>query len=154
MSNGQPDNHLACNHDDPTCDAVAGDNACTFTFRMCFNMFGEEKRFFCNARGAVTGVEIKSPVEGNPKTRIDGENISAIEAALTKLGGGVGGYWRRSMVFYSPMAETVCTDPIPFKVALGQKAGAPIGRKVRLTYRVQSVGGRFDRDTMFFRCNP
>jgi hypothetical protein len=121
-------------------------------FRMCFNMLGVEKNFFCNARGRVTGVEIRSPVEGNPRTRVDGENVSAIEAALTKLGGKVGGYWRRSMVFYTPMAETVCTDPIPFKVTLRQKARFLSARKVRLNYKVQSVGF-FDRDNIFFRCN-
>ena len=57
------------------------------------------------------------------------------------------------MVFSSPMAETVCTDPIPFRVSLAQKAGAPFAHKVRLSYRVQAVRF-FDRDDIFFQCDP
>lgn len=154
LPSGMPDSHLACTSDDPTCDAVAGDNACTFTFRMCFNMVGHEDRFFCNAQGPVTSVQIMNPRQGTPRTRVDGENVSAIEAALVRLGGGVGGYSRRSMVFNPPLAATVCTDPIPFTVSLGQRQGSIAGRKFRLSYRVYQSVRLFDGDDIFFRCNP
>ena len=155
LPNGLPDNHLACRHDDPTCDAVAGDNACTFTFRLCFNR-EQDNRFFCKVTGPVAEVRLKIPREGSPKTRIDLENRDAFEAALMKLGGMVSGVQTRSIVFNPPLADTVCTDPVLFKLALRQnsRTQALLRRTGRLNYRAYQPDGTLDGDTLFFRCNP
>jgi hypothetical protein len=156
LANGLPDNHITCGHDDPTCDAVAGDNACTFNFRLCFNL-QPDNRFFCNVTGPVTEVRLKNPREGSPKTPIDLENRDAFEAALMQLGGMVSGVKKtRSIVFNPPLADTVCTDPVLFKLALRQnsRTQALLRRTARLKYGVYQSDGTLDGDTIFFRCTP
>jgi hypothetical protein len=156
LANGLPGNKLVCRHDDPTCDAVAGDAACTFTFRLCFNR-RQDNRFLCNAAGPVTEVRLRRPREGRPTTAIDLENRDAFEAALMKLGGRVGGVSRtRWIVFNPPLEDTVCTDPVPFKLALRQnsRTQALSQRTARLNYRAYQSDGTLDGDTIFFRCTP
>lgn len=155
-SNDLPDNHISCTRDDPTCDAVAGDKACTFTFRICFNLINLENRFVCTAAGPVTQVYLHSPLEGAPRTPIDVANRDAFEAALIKLGGVVGGFRRRVVDFNPPLADTACTDPIPFKIALRQnpKTLALSGANFRVNWHVFRPTGRFDGDHLYLRCNP
>lgn len=156
LPNGLLDNHLVCSHDNPTCDATMGDNACTFTFRLCFNLKSQENRFLCDRQGPVTEVRLTNPPEGLPRTSVDRENVDAFEAALLNLGAKVGGFNRRSMVFNPPLASTVCTDPIRFTVALRQNARTLtlFRRRFRLNYWVYQSTGLFDGDRIFFECNP
>jgi hypothetical protein len=156
LPNGLPDNYLACSQNNPTCDATLGDNACTFTFRICFNLRSNEDRFFCRTDGPVTEVRLNNPRAGAPRTAVDQENITAFETALANLGGKVGGFNRRSMVFNPPVPDAVCTDTIAFKVALRQnpKTLKLSARKFSLKYLVYSARGVRDVDRISYRCNP
>lgn len=156
LTNGLPDNSLACSQNNPTCDATPGDNACTFAFRICFNLRSNENRFFCRTDGPVTEVRLSNPPAGRARTAVDQENITAFETALANLGGKVGGFNRRSMVFNPSLPDTVCTDTIPFKVTLRQnpKTLKLSARKFSLKYLVYSARGVRDVDRITYRCNP
>jgi hypothetical protein len=154
--NGLPDNHIVCQVDDPTCDTVIGDKACTFTYRLCFNLQPVDDRYLCNAKGPVTEVRLIHPHEGSPKDDVDEANRDAFEGALMDLGGAISGFKRRSIAFNPPLADTVCTGPIPFTLALRQspKTLAYAARKFRFNYWAYQTVGRRDGDHIFFRCNP
>lgn len=155
--NGLPDNHVTCTHNDPTCDAVAGDDACTFTYRICFNLITLEKRFVCNAEGPVTNVFLHFPNEVKPKTSFDTENRDAFEAALIELGGVVDFAFKgRSIAFNPPLAGSVCTRSIPYKLPLLQNAKtlAFSARKARVNWHVYRPTGRFDGDHLYLKCKP
>ena len=157
LPNGLPDNHLVCRNDDPICDATLGDKACTFVFRLCFNLGAIENRFLCPGPiGPVTGVHLKYPSEGRPRTPIEIENRDAFEAALIKLGGSVSGFQKRSITFTPPLTASVCTDPIPFKLPLRQDSRTLklSGRKFRVNWLVFQPVGTFDGDHLFLGCNP
>ena len=156
--NGLPDNHFACKRDDPTCDAVLGDDACSFSYRICFNLKSVEDRFVCTAEGPVTNVTLHDPLEFNPGSAVKTENRDAWETAMLKLpGASVGAFKRRSITFNPPLAAMVCTDAILAKINLRQnpRTLAFSGRKVRLNWHVyRQSGGSFDGDHLFLRCNP
>ena len=156
LPNGLPDNYLACSHNDPICDATLGDDACTFTFSICFNLRSSENRFICSADGPVTEVRLDNPRAGAPRTAVDQENITAFETALANLGAKAGGFNRRSMVFNPSMPDGVCTGPIPFKVTLRQNSRTLTlsARKFSLKYLVYSASGALDVDRISYRCNP
>jgi hypothetical protein len=156
LTNGLPDNHITCKHDDPTCDSVTGDNACTFAYRLCFNR-SQDNLIFCTVAGPVSEVQLKKPPEGSPRTLSDLQNRDAFEAALVKLGGMVSGVNKtRSILFNPPLADTVCTDTILFQLALRQnsRTQALLQRTARLFYRAYQSDGTLDSDTIVFRCNP
>jgi hypothetical protein len=155
LPNGLPDNHLTCKSDDPTCDAVVGDNACTFTFRICFNLSGEN-RFQCRARGPVSAIYLHAPNENKPRTEVNTENRDAFEAALMQLGGVLSGFKQRSISFVPGLADTVCTEPIPWTVPLkqNQRTLALSRRKVRVNWHVYGSTRGFDGDHLYLRCDP
>lgn len=100
---------------------------------------------------------MKNPNQGSPRTVIDRENRDAFEAALMKLGGLVSdAQGTRSIVFNPPLAATVCTDPVLFKLALRQNSRTQVlsKRTARLVYRAYQPDGTFDGDTIFFQCTP
>lgn len=155
--NGLPDNHFACKRDDPTCDAVLGDDACTFVYRICFNLKTVEDRFVCSATGPVTNVFLHVPLEYRPGSSVNTENRDAWEAALLKLpGASVGAFKKRSITFNPPLADTICTDSIPYKIPLTQnpRTLAFLGHRVRVNWHAFWAGGHFDGDHLFLRCNP
>jgi hypothetical protein len=154
--NGLPDNHIVCSNDDPRCDATIGDKACTFIFSICFNLIDRDQRFVCDARGPVTAVHLRLPNEARPKTDMNTENRDAFETALKALGGTISGFRTRSIAFDPPLADTVCTGPIRFKLALRQNPRTLVfsARKFRINYQVFRPAGRFDGDDLFLRCNP
>lgn len=155
--NGLPDNHIACTRDDPTCDAVLGDAACTFTFSICFNLIDVEKRFSCKSAGPVTNVFLHVPLEYRPGSAVNTQNRDAWEAALLKLpGASVGAFKKRSIGFNPPLAAMICTDPIPYTIPLVQnpRTLAFSGRRVRVNWHAYRAGGHFDGDHLFLRCNP
>lgn len=155
--NDLPDNHVECKVDDPTCDAVLGDKACTFNLRICFNLINLDKRFFCTAKGPVTAARLRNPPEGSPRSAADGENVNAFETALMKLGGIVSNGKKRSIVFNTPLTDPICTDAIPFKIPLRQSARTPgvfSARTFRVNWWIYQAVGRFDGDHVYLRCDP
>ncbi len=157
--NGLPDNSIACKDDDPICDfgTPTGDRTCTFMYQVCLNLMSVEKRFPCTkGAGPIIEVRLLDPPEGNPKPGLPLENRDAFEAALLKLGGVIGGFKKRSVVFSPPLGDTVCTDLVPFKVRVKQspKTLAFKPGKSRLWYKMFRLVGPFDGDHFFFRCNP
>jgi hypothetical protein len=155
--NRLPDNHVGCTRDDPTCDAVLGDAACTFTYSICFNLIDVEKRFLCKSAGPVTKILLHAPSEYNPGSAVNEENRDAWEAALLKLpGASLGTFRRRSIAFNPPLADLICTEPIPFTVALRQnpRTLAFSGRRVRVNWHAYRPAGHYDGDHLYLRCNP
>jgi hypothetical protein len=155
--NGLPDNHFACTRDDPTCDAVLGDDACTFTYHICFNLKAVEDRFVCNATGPVTGVFLHIPLEYSPGSLMNTENRDAWEAAILKLpGASISAIKRRSITFNPPLTDPICTDPIPHKIMLKQNPRTLtfFGRTIRVNWHTFRPSGSFDGDHLFLRCNP
>jgi cysteine-rich repeat protein len=81
---GMPMNRQACTDGDSTCDFnAAGDNACTFHVKLCFNV--TERRFQC------APIDVASVQLSAPRTAIDRANRDALETALKGLGGSVRG---------------------------------------------------------------
>ena len=152
LPNGLPDNHLACSPDDPTCDAIPGDQACTFSFRICFNIVNES-RYECRIRGPVTLTYLHVPNESKPKT-FNIANVNAFEAAMIQLGGTISSFKGRSISFAPPLAETVCTEPILWTVPLKQRTTSVARRKVRINWHTFGSTRGFDGDHLFLRCNP
>lgn len=156
LPNGLPDNHITCKSGDPICDAVLGDNACTFAFQICFNLINKESRFQCRARGPVSLVFLDAPKEAKPKD-FNIENRDAFEAALINLGGVISGFKGRSISFVPPLlADTVCTEPIPWTVPLlkNNRTGALRRHKVRVNWHAYGSTRGFDGDHLYLRCDP
>lgn len=155
LPNGLPNNHLTCKMDDPTCDAVLGDKACTFDFRICFNLMSDT-RFQCSARGPIGGVYLRTPNENNPKTPFNLQNRDAFEAALMGLGGVLSSFKQRSISFTPPLAGTVCSETIPWLVPLkqNQKTFAVRSREVRVNWHTYGSTRGFDGDHLYFKCTP
>jgi hypothetical protein len=156
LPNGLPDNHITCKADDPACDAVLGDKACTINFRVCFNLIDLEERFICTAAGPVTNVYLHAPLQNRPSKPFDVENRDSWEAVILKLGGTISAFKKRSIGFNPPLADTVCSDTIPWKVPLRQNSRtlALSPRKTRINWHVYRLTGFFDGDHLFLRCTP
>ena len=152
LPNGLPDNHLVCSPDDPICDAIPGDNACTFTFSICFNI-SNESRFECRIRGPVSLIHLHVPNENKPKA-FNIPNVDTWEAAMIQLGGAISSFQGRSISFAPPLADTVCTEPILWTVPLKQRITSVSKRKVRVNWHTYGSTRGFDGDHLFLRCNP
>jgi hypothetical protein len=154
LPNGLPDNHLSCTSDDPTCDAILGDNACTFPFRICFNL-SNETRFQCRARGPITTVMLHVPNENNPRPSFNIQNRDTFEAAMMQLGGTLSSFKQRSIAFIPGLADTVCTEPILWTIPLRQNSrGTLFKTKVRINWHVYGSTRGFDGDHLYLKCTP
>ena len=183
-SKGMPMNRQTCTDGDATCDVgPAGDNACTFHVKLCFNV--TERRFQCAANDVAT-VQLSAP-----RTATDRANRDALETALKDLGGSVRGVCtnrgpkrgqacaadgdcdsalnsgngvcgRRLVVFQPPLSATDrCTDFAPITVPLKQIRGtfAAGTKTLKLTASPSNdlVTGRRrpkDTDSLKLVCKP
>lgn len=182
-SKGMPMNRQTCTEGDPACDfGPAGDNACTFNVKLCFNV--TERRFQCSATD-IARVQLSQP-----QTATDRANRDALETALKGLGASVHGRCtsrakrgqtcaadadcdsapsagdgrcgHRSVVFQPPLATTdTCTDFASITVPL-RKFGKTfrVGtRTLKLTASPSNdpVSGKKrpkDTDWLTLVCNP
>lgn len=151
--NGLPDNHRQCKVDDPTCDAVLGDQQCTFTFQICFNLDNED-RFLCKHKGPIRMVWLKFPRESRTRGSEGAPNRDAFEAAMMALGGEISGFKTRSIAFNPPLADTVCSPPIQWIVPLRQKRLTLLPSTYKRINWLSYGEGRRDGDHLFLKCLP
>jgi len=121
---GLPRNRLECTEGDPACDfGPAGDNACTFNIKLCFNV--TEERLAC-APTDVARVQLLQPPEAQPKDATTLANRDALETALAGLQGVVRGQCTRPRV----KAGQLCRVNADCDSATGSANGVCKGRFV------------------------
>ncbi|MBI3784718.1 MAG: fibronectin type III domain-containing protein [Deltaproteobacteria bacterium] len=180
VATNRPSGHrVDCTDDDPGCDvgATTGDGACTFQVSLCLNR--TDPRLLCTPTD-VRSVNLIQPGT-KPRDATQAANRSALESAMTDLGGQVQGWCtnagpshqhscssnaqcdsapgsgdgqcRRNVVFTPALATpNICSAPIAIRVPLRGPHFTKGVQHLRLAAR-RSDQAPADRDSLTLICH-
>lgn len=116
---GLPKRELKCTDDDPSCDfgGTAGDHACTFHVRMCFNVIdsrlADDTGPLC-APDEIETIRLTKPKQSAPRDAAEVAIRDAFEAVFLGYGACVGGSCTKPSSMINVLCETNadCDDEV------------------------------------------